>query len=287
MRKKPWISDRTPDLADEKAKARSARGSSEDGRKRYCDLCNKTKESAKEDKEKWIRQQCSNIQRCFGERRMKEAYQLAKSVRKGHKPRNTTIKDRQGHVISDKQQVTERWAEYCEELYTDSAQYDRRVLQELKAITPPDTADEPGILLNEVEHAVKKLKNNKGVGFDGIPGELLKNGGQELTKKMYEICNWIWTNEDIPRTWTKSVIITIPKKGDIQDCSNYRTISLISHSSKILLLIILNRLRAQLHCHLSEEQAGFRANRNTIQQILTLRCHKCAVVTARVRFSLS
>ena len=125
--------------------------------------------------------------------------------------------------------------------------------------------------MSEVEHAVKKLKNNKGVGIDGIPGELLKNGGQELTKKMYEICNWIWTNEDIPRTWTKSVIITIPKKGDIQDCSNYRTISLISHSSKILLLIILNRLRAQLHCHLSEEQAGFRANRNTIQQILTLR----------------
>jgi len=65
--------------------------------------------------------------------------------------------------------------------------------------------------------------------------------------------------------------VTIPKKGDILNCSNYRTISLISHSSEILLLIIPNRLRAQLEMYLSEEQAGYRANRSTVQQILTLR----------------
>ena len=174
-------------------------------------------------------------------------------------------------MISDKQQVTERWAKYCEKLYTDSAQYDRQVLQELKNITPPDTSDEPDILLSEVEYAVTKLKNNKSVDIDGIPGEFLKSGGHELTNKMYEICNWIWMNKDIPRTSTKSVVITIPKKGDIQDCSNYRTISLIFHNSKILLLIILNRLRTHLDCYFSEEQDGFKANRSTIQQILTLR----------------
>jgi len=61
------------------------------------------------------------------------------------------------------------------------------------------------------------------------------------------------------------------QKGDILNCSNYRTISLLSHSSKILLLIILNRLWAQLEMYLSEEQAGFRANRSSVQQILTLR----------------
>ena len=64
-------------------------------------------------------------------------------------------------------------------------------LQELKAITPPDTLDEPDILLTEVERAIRDLKNNKSVGIDGIPAELRKNGGQELSKIIYDICNCI------------------------------------------------------------------------------------------------
>ena len=92
-----------------------------------------------------------------------------------------------------------------------------------------------------------------------------------MVKQLYSICNHVWQNEKIPEEWTKSIIVTLPKKGDLTDCSNYRTLSLINHMCKVFLLILLERLKARTEVHLSEEQAGFRKDRSTVQQILTLR----------------
>ena len=91
-----------------------------------------------------------------------------------------------------------------------------------------------------------------------------------------EICNRIWKTEEWPTPWTQSLIITLPKKGNLQLCQNYRTISLISHSSKVMLKVILNRLKPQAEEIIAEEQAGFRAGRSTTEQIFNLRilCEK-------------
>ena len=74
-----------------------------------------------------------------------------------------------------------------------------------------------------------------------------------------------------PRRVGKSILVPIPKKGDLSDCSNYRTISLINHTGKVLLTVLLNRLKSHLDPYLSEEQAGFRKDWSTVHQILTLR----------------
>ena len=78
-----------------------------------------------------------------------------------------------------------------------------------------------------------------------------------------------------PTTWTQSLVITLPQKGNLQLCQNYRTISLISHPSKVMLKIILNRLQPVEEI-IAEEQAGFRAGRSTTEQIFNLRilCEK-------------
>ena len=91
-----------------------------------------------------------------------------------------------------------------------------------------------------------------------------------------EICNRISTTGDWPTPWTQSLIISLPKKGNLQLCQNYRTISLISHSSKVILKVILNRLKPQAEEIIAEEQAGFRAGRSTTEQIFNLRflCEK-------------
>ena len=81
----------------------------------------------------------------------------------------------------------------------------------------------------------------------------------------------MWTSGVWPSAWTQSIIILLPKKGNLRSCSNYRTISLISHPSKILLRIILNRLRSQAERIIAEEQAGFRKGRSTAEQIFNLR----------------
>ena len=90
------------------------------------------------------------------------------------------------------------------------------------------------------------------------------------------ICNKIWKTGEWLTTWTQSLVITLPKKGNLQLCQNYRTISLISRPCKVMLKIILNRLKPQAEEIIAEEQAGFRARRSTTEQIFNLRilCEK-------------
>ena len=96
-----------------------------------------------------------------------------------------------------------------------------------------------------MEAAVKTLKEGKAAGVDNIPGELIKAGGDDMISALTNICNRIWQTGEWPTPWTQSLIITLPKKGNLQLCQNYRTISLISHPSKVMLRIILNRLKPE------------------------------------------
>ena len=82
-----------------------------------------------------------------------------------------------------------------------------------------------------------------------------------------EICNRIWRTGEWPTPSTQSLMITLPKKGNLQLCQNYRTISLISHSSKVMLKVILNRPKPQAEDIIVEEQAGFRAGRSTTEHV--------------------
>ena len=124
--------------------------------------------------------------------------------------------------------------------------------------------------------AVASLKKGKSAGVDNIPAELVQAGGETMINVLTEICNRIWRTGEWPTPWTQSLIITLPKKGNLQLCQNYRTISLISHSSKVMLKVILNRLKPQAEEIIAEEQAGFRAGRSTTEQIFNLRilCEK-------------
>ena len=134
----------------------------------------------------------------------------------------------------------------------------------------PQISDEEHhpILREEVEAAVKALKMGKSAGVDNIPAELVQAGGEAMIDILTAICNKIWKTGEWPTT--------LPKKGNLELCQNYRTISLISHPSKVMLKIILNRLQPQAEEIIAEEQAGFRAGRSTTEQIFNLRilCEK-------------
>ena len=127
------------------------------------------------------------------------------------------------------------------------------------------------VLCEEVEAAVKSLKKGKSAEVDNIPAELLQQGGEAMVNALLIICNKIWLTGEWPTPWTQSLITAIPKKGNIQLCQNYRTISFISHPSKVMLKIILNRLKPEAEKIIAEEQAGFRPGRSTTEQIVNLR----------------
>ena len=143
-------------------------------------------------------------------------------------------------------------------------------------VPPPTNSDSYPILREEVEAAVKSLKKGKLAGVDNISSELVLAGGEAMTDVLLIICNKIWQTGEWPTPWTQSLIITLPKKANLQLCPNYRTISLISHPSNVTLRNLLNRLKPQVEEIIKEEQAGFRAGRSTTEQIFSLRifCEK-------------
>ena len=112
----------------------------------------------------------------------------------------------------------------------------------------------------------------KSDGVDNIPSELVQAGGETMIDILTAICNKIWKTGKWPTTWTQSLVITLPNKGNLQLRQNYRTISLISHPSKLMLKII-QPLAEEI---IAEEQAGFRAWRSTTERIFDLRilCEK-------------
>jgi hypothetical protein len=125
--------------------------------------------------------------------------------------------------------------------------------------------------LEEVRDSLKNLKNNKAPGTDNIPAELLKYGGNELMKSIYELIILVWGKEQIPKEWCKSIIFPIHKKGDKLNCPNYRGLALLCAACKVLTSIIRRRLEPYVENTLGEYQGGFRAGRSTTDQLFTVK----------------
>ena len=114
------------------------------------------------------------------------------------------------------------------------------------------------------------ITTNKASGGDGIPVELFQALKDDAVKVMHSICQQIWKTQQWPRDWKRSVFIPIPKKGNAKECSNYRTIALISHANKVMLKILQARLQQYVNCELPDVQAGFRKGRGTRDQIANI-----------------
>ena len=144
-----------------------------------------------------------------------------------------TIKDRNGMDLTEAEDINKRRQEYTEELY-------RKDLQD------PDNHNgvitithlEPDILECEVKWALESITTNKASGGDGIPVELFQILKDDAMRMLYSICQQIWKTQQWPQDWKRSVFIPIPKKGNAKECSNYRTIALISQASKVMLKIL-------------------------------------------------
>ena len=146
----------------------------------------------------------------------------------------------------------------------------------IKDLHDPDNHDgvithlEPDILESKVKWALGSITMNKASGGDGIPVELFQFLRDDPLKVLHSICQQIWKTQQRPQDWKSAVFIPIPKKGNAKECSNYRTIALISHASKVMLKILQARLQQYVKCKLSDVQAGFRKGRGTRGQIATI-----------------
>ena len=112
---------------------------------------------------------------------------------------------------------------------------------------------------------------NKANGGDGIPVELFQILKDDAVKVPHLIYQQIWKTQQWPQDWKRSVFIPVPKKGNAKECSNYCTIALISHASKVMLKILQARLQQYVNHELPDVQAGFRKGRGTRDQIANIR----------------
>ena len=119
--------------------------------------------------------------------------------------------------------------------------------------TTDEDDEEPIPLRSEVELAVKQLKNGKATGCDDISAEMIKASGELGISLLHKLIVKLWQTGEWPEDGRRAVLIPIPKKGDLQQCSNYRTISLISHASKVMLKIIMKRIERKLQ---AERECG-------------------------------
>ena len=129
---------------------------------------------------------------------------------------------------------------------------------------------EPDILECEVKWALESITMNKASWGDGIPVELFQILKDDAVKVLHSICQHIWETQQWPQDWKRSVCIPIPKKPNAKECSNYRTIALISHASKVMLKILQARLQQYMNRELPDVQAGFRKGRGTSDQIANI-----------------
>ena len=160
------------------------------------------------------------------------------------------IKDRNGIDQTEAEDIKKMWQEYREELYKKdlhNPDNDNGVITHLEQ----DTVE------CEVKWALESITTNKDSGGDGIPVELFQILKDDAVKVLHSKCLQTWKTQQWPQDWKRSVFIPIPKKGNAKECSNYCTIALISHASKVMLKIPQARLQQYVNRELPDVQAGF------------------------------
>ena len=129
---------------------------------------------------------------------------------------------------------------------------------------------EPDILECEVKWALGNITTNKPCAGNRIPVELFQILKDDAVKVLHSICQQIWKTQQWPQDWKRSVFIPIPKKGNGKECSNYHTVALISHASRVMLKTLQGRLQHYVNQELSDVQAWLRNDRGTRDQIANI-----------------
>ncbi|KAK3512100.1 hypothetical protein QTP70_030345 [Hemibagrus guttatus] len=175
------------------------------------------------------------------------------------------IKDRDGRVLTSEESVQRRWKEYFEELMNEENEREKRV----EGVNSVEQKVDK-IRKDEVRKALKRMKSGKAVGPDDIPLEVWKCLGEAAVEFLTSLFNRVLESERMPEEWRRSVLVPIFKnKGDVQSCSNYRGIKLMSHTMKLWERVVEARLRKVVE--ICEQQYGFMARKSTIDAILALR----------------
>ncbi|KAK3536593.1 hypothetical protein QTP86_013788, partial [Hemibagrus guttatus] len=247
LAKKKWDMDRT-----------------EENRQEYKELQRRVKREVSKAKQKAYDELYTRLDTREGQ---KDLYRLARQRDRDGKDvqQVRVIKDRDGRVLTSEESVQRRWKEYFEELMNEENEREKRV----EGVNSVEQKVDK-IKKDEVRKALKRMKSGKAVGPDDIPVEVWKCLGEAAVEFFTSLFNRVLESERMPEEWRRSVLVPIFKnKGDVQSCSNYRGIKLMSHTMKLWERVVEARLRKVVE--ICEQQYGFMPRKSTTDAIFALR----------------
>ena len=215
---------------------------------------------ARRDKKAFLTDQYKEIEENNRMGKTRDLFRKIRDIKGTFHAKMGSIKDRNGMALIEAEDIKKRWQEYTEELY-------KKYLHDPDNHNGVITHLEPDILECEVKWVLESITMNKA---SGIPVELFQILNDNAVKVLPSICQKIWKTQQWPQNCKRSVFIPIPKKGNPKECSDYRTIALLSHASKVMLENFQVRLQQYVNRELPEVQAGFRKGRGTRDQIANI-----------------
>ena len=218
-KKQKWMLEQTLNKIKERKECKKNCGTQNDA---YKILAEEVKQLCRNDKKSFLIAKCTKI-----EDHMKENKSLC------------VIKDKYGKTLTESEKILGTWKEYCADMYSGDSQINTSLDTGITSEQEESECETP--LRCEIKRAINSLKDRKSPGCDNIHAKMIKASGDEGVEVNHKLCTKIWKSEQWPSDWKRAIFITLPKKGDLLMCSNYRTVSLISHASKILLNVLVKR----------------------------------------------
>ncbi|MEL6802745.1 MAG: reverse transcriptase domain-containing protein, partial [Bacteroidota bacterium] len=241
-------------------------------RDQYRALSRRTRALLRRDKERYVRSLAEDVESHLNANDLRPAYRALKKLRSKPTSRVSSVRKADGCLVSDMDGQRTRWAEYFEQLYTVDPPSEQLRTDGLRAVDADPPIDEAPPSLDEVREAVARLRGGKAAGVCSISAELLKAGGEAVTRGLHAVLTAVWQSGTIPPDWKRGLVVPIWKgKGDRQDCNNYRGITLLSVPGKVFAHLLLMRIRSQLLKLQRPEQSGFTPGKSTTDRILALR----------------
>lgn len=270
--KKPWFDEECEQKVIERKEMKRIwmNNNSTEHKDRYNEMNRETNKMLRKKKRMYINSLIDKAEQERTTNNAREFYRKIRFFKKGFTPNPFGVKNKEGVVVTENLQVLQRWSEYfCELLNVEGQNNTMGEENEDTYYHVQPKIETP--TREEVKEAIKTLKNNKAPGKDEISAELLKKGGDVVIDKMWELIQKVWDKEEMPNDWQEAIVVPIHKKGDKEDCSNFRGISLLSIPYKVMSKIVLNRIEEYTCEIILEHQAGFMKGRSTTNQIFILK----------------
>ena len=267
-----WVTDRTTSLKLERdqAKKRYLVSKSKLSKERWRKLNSELNESYKADEAAMLDKRMEDLTLADARGEYATTWKIIHDLSGKGKKSSVKVKKRDGTPPTSDAELLTEWKEYFSSLLNNSSGSTPSDLppsadQDLQIQTEPPTRE-------ETTSAIQQMKTNKAAGLDAaITAEALQNGGEAMIDVVHGFCSEVYSTLRPPDQWTTSVIVPLPKKGDLSLMTNYRGISLLSIAAKVYNKILFNRIRDHVDPILRSNQAGFRPGRSCAQQVHILR----------------